>query len=81
VTNDHLGFEIVYVLEGAVRKDRPDFLVRLADGTTLVLEVKGQDSAQNQTRRKYLDEWVKVVNQQGGFGGWSGPWPRLRRGR
>jgi len=39
VTNDHLGFEIVYVLEGAVRKDRPDFLVRLADGTTLVLEV------------------------------------------
>ena len=31
VKNDHLGFEIVYVFDGVVRKYRPDFLVRLAD--------------------------------------------------
>ena len=46
--NDHLGFEIVYVFDGVVRKYRPDFLMKLKTGTTLVLEVKGQDSPQNQ---------------------------------
>jgi hypothetical protein len=69
--NDHLGFEIVYVFEGVVRKYRPDFLARLTDGTMLVLEVKGQDSAQNQTKRKFLDEWVTALNGQGGFGKWG----------
>ena len=59
------------MFEGAVRKYRPDFLARLTDGTMLVLEVKGQDSAQNQTKRKFLDEWVTAVNQQGGFGRWG----------
>jgi type III restriction enzyme len=70
VKNDHLGFEIVYVFEGVVRKFRPDFLVRLANGATLVLEVKGQDSAQNRAKRQALDEWVQAVNGHGGFGHW-----------
>ncbi len=69
--NDHLGFEIVYVFEGVVRKYRPDFLIRMKTGTTLVLEVKGQDAAQHQTKRKFLDEWVRAVNEHGGFGRWS----------
>jgi type III restriction enzyme len=69
--NDHLGFEVVYVFDGIVRKFRPDFLIRLTNGTTLVLEVKGQDSPQNQTKRRFLDEWVQAVNQHGGFGNWA----------
>ena len=69
--NDHLGFEIVYLFEGVVRKFRPDFLIRLTSGTTLILEVKGQDSPQNQTKRRFLDEWVQAVNQHGGFGQWA----------
>jgi type III restriction enzyme len=52
------------------RKFRPDFLVRLTNGATLVLEVKGQDSAQNRAKRQALDEWVRAVNGQGGFGCW-----------
>jgi len=69
--NDHLGFEIVYVFNGVVRKFRPDFLIRLATGTNLVLEVKGEDTQQNKTKRKFLAEWVDAVNQHGGFGRWS----------
>jgi len=68
--NDHLGFEVVYSFDGVIRKYRPDFLVRLADGTMLVLEVKGRDSQQDQTKRQFLDEWVRAVNQHGGFGRW-----------
>ena len=71
VKNDHLGFEIVYVFDGVVRKYRPDFLIRLSTGTMLVLEVKGQDSAQNQAKRAALDERVRAVTQHGGFGRWT----------
>jgi type III restriction enzyme len=71
VKNDHLGFEIVYVFDGVVRKYRPDFLIRLRTGTMLVLEVKGQDSAQNQAKRAALDEWARAVTQHGGFGRWT----------
>ena len=72
VKNDHLGFEILYVFNGVVRKYRPDFLVRLANGTMLVLEVKGQDSQEARTKREFLGEWVKAVNAHGGFGAWAG---------
>ena len=72
VKNDHLGFEITYVFNGVVKKYRPDFIVRLANGLTLVLEVKGQDSQDNRTKRQFLDEWVRAVNGHGGFGAWAG---------
>ena len=71
VKNDHLGFEVFYVYRGVVRKYRPDFLIRLRSGDMLVLETKGQDSEQNQTKRQFLAEWVNAVNAHGGFGRWS----------
>lgn len=42
--NDHLGFEILYVFDGVVRKYLPDFLIRLDNGKTLILETKGQET-------------------------------------
>ncbi len=71
VKNDHLGFEVLYVYRGVVRKYRPDFLIRLTNGRMLVLEVKGEDDQQSQTKRRFLDEWCRAVNEQGGFGTWS----------
>ncbi len=68
--NDHLGFEVLYVYRGVVRKYRPDFLVRLTNGEMLVLETKGQDTEQDRVKRRYLDEWVEAVNAHGGFGRW-----------
>jgi type III restriction enzyme len=35
------------------------------------LEVKGEDTPQNQTKRRFLAEWVTAVNQQGEFGRWT----------
>jgi len=69
--NDHLGFEIAYVYQGIVKKYRPDFLVRLKDGSTLILEVKGQDSQESKAKRGFLAEWVNAVNAHGGFGRWA----------
>jgi type III restriction enzyme len=70
VKNDHLGFEIYYMFQGSVHKFRPDFIVRLVSGEMVVIEVKGRDSQQDQTKREFLDEWIKAVNQHGGFGKW-----------
>jgi type III restriction enzyme len=70
VKNDHLGFEVLYVYRGVVRKYRPDFLVRLKSGDMLVLETKGQDTEQDKVKRRYLDEWAEAVNAHGTFGRW-----------
>jgi len=68
--NDHLGFQVYYLWNGARRRFVPDFLVRLVNGKTLVLEIKGEDSEQNRAKRAALDAWVKGVNAKGGFGLW-----------
>ncbi len=71
VKNDHLGFEILYIFMGIVQKYRPDFIIRLKNGSHLVLETKGQDTQQDRTKREFLDEWVRAVNEHGGFGKWQ----------
>jgi type III restriction enzyme len=71
VKNDHLGFEIVYVFKGVVRKYRPDFLIRLTNGKQLVLEVKGQDVPEAKAKHNALGEWIDAINGNGGFGKWS----------
>ncbi len=71
VKNDHLGFEIVYVHQGIIRKYRPDFLIRFKAGNYLILEEKGKDTDQDKTKREFLDEWVNAVNGHGSFGSWS----------
>jgi len=68
--NDHLGFEVFYVYRGVVRKYRPDFLVRLRSGDMLVLETKGQGTAEEEVKHQYMEEWILAVNAHGGFGRW-----------
>ena len=71
VKNDHLGFEILYTHRGAVRKYRPDFLIRLGTGTLLILEVKGEETDESKAKHAALAEWTEAVNRQGGFGSWT----------
>lgn len=70
VKNDHLGFEIEYVYEGVIRKYVPDFLIKLENGKTLILETKGRETRKDIEKRKALAEWVKAVNELGEFGTW-----------
>ena len=70
VKNDHLGFEILYIYGGIVRKYRPDFLIRLASDEMLILEVKGQETGQDRAKHAAAEEWVQAVTAHGGFGRW-----------
>jgi len=68
--NDHLGYQVHYLWGGSKRRYLPDFIIRLANGKTLVLEIKGEDSPQNAAKRDALNMWVDAVNAKGGFGSW-----------
>ena len=71
VKNDHLMFEVAYVYRGGIYLYRPDYLVKLRNGVTLVLEVKGEDSEKNRAKRVALAEWIAAVSADGRFGAWS----------
>ena len=71
VKNDHLGFEVLYVFRGVVRKYRPDFIIRMKSGNLLVLETKGEPGDQSLSKRRALEQWTQAVTQHGGFGSWS----------
>lgn len=71
VKNDHLGFDVIYVYQGIVHKYWPDFLIKLKNDLMVILEIKGQDTEKDRTKREYLDEWVKAVNEDGRFGEWT----------
>lgn len=71
VKNDHIGFVIRYMYKGILHEYYPDFLIRFQNGVMLVLEVKGKDSDQNREKRRYLAEWVDVVNEDGRYGTWT----------
>ena len=68
--NDHLGFEILYTFDGVIHKYTPDFLIKLDNGKTLVLETKGQMTRKDVEKRKAMSAWVNVVNSISEFGTW-----------
>ncbi|MBF0519519.1 MAG: type III restriction endonuclease subunit R [Nitrospirae bacterium] len=71
VKNDHLGFAVKYVYNGAVYKYYPDFIIKLINGTMLILEVKGQERDRDRVKRAFLKEWVRAVNEQAELGNWE----------
>ena len=71
VKNDHLGFAIIYNFQGVVSRYFPDFIIKLKTGDHLILETKGLDRDKDKTKRAFLDEWCRAVNQHGGFGTWK----------
>ncbi len=71
VKNDHIGFVTRYLYNGTVHDYWPDFLIRLKNSVTLVLEIKGVDDEQNRKKRDSLAEWVGAVNDDGSYGTWA----------
>ena len=70
VKNDHLGFEIRYIFNGGEHKYRPDFLAKLSNDKILVIETKGEEDQKDKVKREAMREWMRAVNQNGGFGRW-----------
>lgn len=68
--NDHLGLFIPYEYQGVDHSYEPDFLVRLAPGVTLVLEIKGYEENEIKAKHDAAKRWVSALNNWGGLGKW-----------
>jgi type III restriction enzyme len=69
--NDHLEFVIPYQYQGVSHAYTPDFLVRLMNGVTLILEIKGQEPQQDRAKQQAANRWVSAVNNWGELGRWE----------
>ena len=68
--NDHLGVLIPYEYMDIDHSYEPDFLVRLANGVTAVLEIKGFEDDQDKAKHTAAKRWVTAVNNWGQLGSW-----------
>jgi type III restriction enzyme len=69
--NDHLEFTIPYEYLGVSHHYEPDFLVRLSNGITLILEIKGFEDDQDRAKHGAARRWVAAVNNWGQLGLWD----------
>ncbi|MGD0389423.1 MAG: hypothetical protein ABSC42_10765 [Tepidisphaeraceae bacterium] len=68
--NDHLGLTIPYEYQGVDHAYEPDFLVRLVNNLTVVLEVKGYEDDQTKAKHNAARRWVDAVNNWRELGQW-----------
>jgi type III restriction enzyme len=69
--NDHLGLTIPYEYMGIDHAYEPDFLVRLANGVTAIVEIKGYEDDQVQAKHTAAKRWIAAVNNWGQLGIWT----------
>jgi type III restriction enzyme len=69
--NDHLEFTIPYEYLGVSHHYEPDFLVRLKNGMTLILEIKGFEDDQDKAKHAAARRWVSAANNWGQLGLWD----------
>jgi type III restriction enzyme len=69
--NDHLGLLIPYEYTRIDHSYEPDFLVRLASGTSVVLEIKGFEDDQDKAKHTAAKRWITAVNNWGELGTWA----------
>lgn len=71
VKNHRLYLEIPYQYFGNSYRYRPDFIVKLTSGKTLLLEGKGVATEQDDAKTTAARRWVQAVNNWGSLGDWT----------
>jgi type III restriction enzyme len=69
--NDHLGLTIPYEHMGIDHAYEPDFLVRLVNNVTLLVEIKGYEDDVINAKHTAAKRWVAAVNNWGQLGKWD----------
>jgi type III restriction enzyme len=71
VRNDRPFLLIPYEYEGVQHHYEPDYLVRMKNGKTTVLETKGEEDDQDRAKHQAARRWVTAVNNWGRLGVWT----------
>jgi len=69
--NDRLEFNIPYELYGNPEVYEPDFIVRLRNSVSVVLEIKGKSYEDTDAKHQAAQRWVSAVNHWGILGEWD----------
>ena len=67
---DLLELAIPYELLKLPRSYYPDFIVRLEDGSKVIIEIKGEESDEDRAKHEAARRWVRAVNHWGKPGRW-----------
>ncbi len=72
VKNDHLAFTIPYVHKGLMRSYFPDFVIKYNGNKYLLLEIKGKEREQDQTKWDSAKLWCEALNaDKDSWGEWK----------
>ena len=73
-----IGMVIRYLYDGAGANYEPDFVVRIAGGKTLILEIKGEaglihgdNRDRTEAKKAAATKWVTAINNSGRDGQWA----------
>jgi len=69
--NDHLGLVIPYEYQGIDHGYEPDFIVKLTNDVTVILEIKGYEDEQIRAKHSAAKRWISAVNNWGQLGQWT----------
>ena len=69
--NDGLELVIPYEFQGLSHNYEPDYLVRLANDVTLVLEIKGLLTEADKAKHQAAQRWCAAVSNWGKLGQWA----------
>lgn len=69
--NDRLELTVPYEFQGQVRAYEPDFVVKVADGSHLLLEVKGLRDATVPAKHQAAQRWCQAVSRWQRLGRWT----------
>jgi type III restriction enzyme len=62
---------IPYEYEGVDERYEPDYILRLMNGKTVVLEIKGEEDDRDRAKYQAARRWVSAVNNWGRLGVWD----------
>ena len=72
VKNDHLAFTIPYIHKGLMRSYFPDFVIKYEGNKYLLLEIKGKEREQDQTKWESAKLWCESLNtDKDSWGEWQ----------
>lgn len=71
VRNERLEFVIPYSFQGNERGYEPDFIVSLANGVRLIVEIKGMEPPETPAKHEAAKRWVRAVNRWRRMGEWD----------
>jgi len=69
--NERLFYEIPYRWQGTTGRYRPDFVIKLESGVTLVIEGKGRKTEKDDAKLTAARRWIEAVNAWGRLGPWG----------